>query len=83
MVYAKLTVYPLTHSATQDIFPLILGEIDYQIFAEDYGDIPGLDIMFIIRGYFYLDMIGWIIFCWEEYKLEWEILSMLVLGKLL
>ena len=43
----------MTHTATQDIFPLILGEIDYQIFAEDYGDIPGLDIMFIIRGYFY------------------------------
>ena len=43
----------MTHSATQDIFPLILGEIDYRIFAEDYGDILGLDIMFIVGGYFY------------------------------
>ena len=73
----------MKHSATRDIFPLILGEIDYQIFAEDYEDIPGLDIMFIIGGYFYHIVYDRLIMlCWEEYKLEWEIISMLVLKKL-
>lgn len=53
LVYAKSAVYPMAHSAAQDIFPLIPGDTDYRIFAEDYGDIPGLDIIFVIGGYFY------------------------------
>eukprot|EP01018_Ginkgo_biloba_P014095 Gb_29425 [translate_table: standard] len=52
-IYAKSAVYPMAHSAAQDIFPLIPGDTDYRIFAEDYGDIPGLDIIFLIGGYFY------------------------------
>uniref|UniRef100_A0A0D6QZ11 Peptidase M28 domain-containing protein n=1 Tax=Araucaria cunninghamii TaxID=56994 RepID=A0A0D6QZ11_ARACU len=52
-VYAKSAIYPMAHSAAQDIFPLIPGDTDYRIFAEDYGDIPGLDIIFLIGGYFY------------------------------
>ncbi|GLJ16155.1 hypothetical protein SUGI_0269560 [Cryptomeria japonica] len=52
-VYAKSAVYPMAHSAAQDIFPMIPGDTDYRIFAEDYGDIPGLDIIFLIGGYFY------------------------------
>ncbi|KAH9315251.1 hypothetical protein KI387_023878, partial [Taxus chinensis] len=52
-VYAKSAVYPMAHGAAQDIFPLIPGDTDYRIFAEDYGNIPGLDIIFLIGGYFY------------------------------
>ncbi|RVW24505.1 Endoplasmic reticulum metallopeptidase 1 [Vitis vinifera] len=37
----------------QDVFPVIPGDTDYRIFAEDYGDIPGLDIIFLLGGYFY------------------------------
>ncbi|CAN6447482.1 unnamed protein product [Victoria cruziana] len=36
-----------------DIFPIVPGDTDYRIFAEDYGDIPGLDIIFVLGGYFY------------------------------
>ncbi|KAF3779200.1 putative endoplasmic reticulum metallopeptidase 1-B [Nymphaea thermarum] len=36
-----------------DVFPIIPGDTDYRIFAEDYGDIPGLDIIFVLGGYFY------------------------------
>lgn len=32
---------------------MIPGDTDYRIFAEDYGDIPGLDMIFLIGGYFY------------------------------
>lgn len=53
LVYTESAVYPMAHSAAQDIFPLIPGDTDYRIFAEDFGDIPGLDIIFIIGGYFY------------------------------
>lgn len=37
----------------QDVFGIIPGDTDYRIFAEDYGDIPGLDIIFVLGGYFY------------------------------
>lgn len=37
----------------QDVFPIIPGDTDYRIFSEDYGDIPGLDIIFLLGGYFY------------------------------
>lgn len=37
----------------QDVFPVIPGDTDYRIFAEDYGNIPGLDIIFVLGGYFY------------------------------
>lgn len=53
LVYAQSAVYPMAHSAAQDVFPVIPGDTDYRIFAEDYGDIPGLDIIFLLGGYFY------------------------------
>jgi hypothetical protein len=37
----------------QDVFPIIPGDTDYRIFSEDYGSIPGLDIIFLLGGYFY------------------------------
>lgn len=37
----------------QDVFPVIPGDTDYRIFSQDYGDIPGLDIIFLIGGYYY------------------------------
>ncbi|KAL8161710.1 hypothetical protein V2J09_013199 [Rumex salicifolius] len=52
-VYAKAAVYPMATSAAQDVFNVIPGDTDYRIFAKDYGDIPGLDIIFLLGGYFY------------------------------
>lgn len=37
----------------QDVFGAIPGDTDYRMFARDYGDIPGLDIIFLLGGYFY------------------------------
>lgn len=37
----------------QDLFGIIPGDTDHRIFSQDYGDIPGLDIIFLIGGYFY------------------------------
>ena len=37
----------------QDIFPHIPGDTDYRMFSKDYGDIPGLDIILLLEGYFY------------------------------
>ncbi|KAF9603827.1 hypothetical protein IFM89_038010 [Coptis chinensis] len=53
LVYAQSAVHPMAHSAAQDVFPVIPGDTDYRIFAEDSGDIPGLDIIFLLGGYFY------------------------------
>ncbi|KAI4373791.1 hypothetical protein MLD38_011871 [Melastoma candidum] len=52
-VYAKSAVYPMAHSAAQDVFPVIPGDTDYRMFSEDYGNIPGLDVIFLLGGYFY------------------------------
>ncbi|CAI8616987.1 unnamed protein product [Vicia faba] len=52
-VYAEAAMYPMATSAAQDVFPIIPGDTDYRIFSEDYGDIPGLDIIFLLGGYFY------------------------------
>ncbi|XP_057949566.1 uncharacterized protein LOC131144739 isoform X2 [Malania oleifera] len=53
LVYAESAIHPMAHSAAQDVFPVIPGDTDYRIFAEDYGKIPGLDIIFMLGGYFY------------------------------
>lgn len=37
----------------QDVFGAIPGDTDYRMFAQDFGDIPGLDIIFLLGGYFY------------------------------
>ncbi|XP_004310069.1 PREDICTED: endoplasmic reticulum metallopeptidase 1 [Fragaria vesca subsp. vesca] len=52
-IYAQSAVYPMAHSAAQDVFPVVPGDTDFRIFSEDYGDIPGLDIIFLLGGYFY------------------------------
>ncbi|XP_050898371.1 uncharacterized protein LOC127105245 isoform X2 [Lathyrus oleraceus] len=52
-IYAEAAMYPMATSAAQDVFPIIPGDTDYRIFSEDYGDIPGLDIIFLLGGYFY------------------------------
>ncbi|KAL9679822.1 hypothetical protein QQ045_017692 [Rhodiola kirilowii] len=53
LIYAQSAIYPMAHSAAQDVFPVIPGDTDYRIFAEDGSDIPGLDIIFLLGGYFY------------------------------
>ncbi|PIN05600.1 Aminopeptidases of the M20 family [Handroanthus impetiginosus] len=52
-IYAQSAVYPMANSAAQDVFGAIPGDTDYRMFAKDYGDIPGLDIIFLLGGYFY------------------------------
>ena len=37
----------------QDVFGVIPGDTDYRILAQDYGNIPGLDVIFLLGGYFY------------------------------
>lgn len=37
----------------QDVFAVFPGDTDYRMFATDYGDIPGLDIIFLLGGYYY------------------------------
>ncbi|XP_022733852.1 endoplasmic reticulum metallopeptidase 1-like isoform X2 [Durio zibethinus] len=52
-VYAQSAIYPMAHSAAQDVFPIIPGDTDYRMFSQDYGSIPGLDIIFLLGGYYY------------------------------
>lgn len=52
-IYAQSAIYPMAHSAAQDVFPVIPGDTDYRMFSEDYGNIPGLDIIFLFGGYYY------------------------------
>uniref|UniRef100_A0A1J3FIN3 Endoplasmic reticulum metallopeptidase 1 n=1 Tax=Noccaea caerulescens TaxID=107243 RepID=A0A1J3FIN3_NOCCA len=52
-VYSQAAVHPMAQSSAQDVFPVIPGDTDYRMFAEDYGDIPGLDIIFLLGGYYY------------------------------
>eukprot|EP00250_Pteridium_aquilinum_P010242 c19238_g1_i1 orf=238-2940(+) len=52
-VYAEAAVYPMANTAAQDIFPHMPGDTDYRMFSEDYGDVPGLDIILLLEGYFY------------------------------
>ncbi|KAA8533304.1 hypothetical protein F0562_033163 [Nyssa sinensis] len=42
-----------TGGLAQDVFPVIPGDTDYRIFANDHGKIPGLDVIFLLGGYFY------------------------------
>ncbi|KAK6930827.1 LOW QUALITY PROTEIN: Peptidase M28 [Dillenia turbinata] len=53
IVYSQSAKHPMANSAAQDVFPVIPGDTDFRIFAEDSADIPGLDIIFILGGYFY------------------------------
>ncbi|XP_039804656.1 endoplasmic reticulum metallopeptidase 1-like isoform X1 [Panicum virgatum] len=52
-VYAQSAKYPMANSVAQDMFGIIPGDTDYRIFAEDITNIPGLDIIFVLGGYFY------------------------------
>ncbi|KAK6116593.1 hypothetical protein DH2020_049699 [Rehmannia glutinosa] len=52
-IYSQSAVYPMANSAAQDVFGAIPGDTDYRMFANDYGDIPGLDVIFLLGGYFY------------------------------
>ncbi|CAI9093219.1 OLC1v1028664C2 [Oldenlandia corymbosa var. corymbosa] len=52
-IYAQSALHPMANSAAQDFFGAIPGDTDYRIFSQDYGDIPGLDIIFLLGGYFY------------------------------
>lgn len=52
-VYSQAATHPMAQSSAQDVFPVIPGDTDYRMFAEDYGDIPGLDIIFLRGGYYY------------------------------
>ncbi|XP_047981565.1 endoplasmic reticulum metallopeptidase 1 isoform X1 [Salvia hispanica] len=52
-VYAQSAIYPMANSAAQDVFGAVPGDTDYRMFATDYGDIPGLDIIFLLGGYYY------------------------------
>lgn len=53
LVYAQSALYPMGSSANQDVFGIVPGDTDYRIFANDHGNIPGLDIIFLIGGYYY------------------------------
>lgn len=53
LIYAQSAVHPMGQSAAQDVFGIIPGDTDYRIFAQDFGKIPGLDIIFVLGGYFY------------------------------
>ncbi|XP_015572239.3 endoplasmic reticulum metallopeptidase 1 [Ricinus communis] len=53
LVYAQSAIYPMAHSAAQDVFPVIPGDTDYRMFSQDYGNIPSLDIIFLLGGYYY------------------------------
>ncbi|CAO2829716.1 unnamed protein product [Amaranthus hypochondriacus] len=52
-VYSQSAVYPMAQSSAQDVFGVIPGDTDYRILAQDYGNIPGLDVIFLLGGYFY------------------------------
>ncbi|KAL3501024.1 hypothetical protein ACH5RR_035473 [Cinchona calisaya] len=52
-IYAQSALHPMANSAAQDLFGAVPGDTDYRMFAQDYGDIPGLDIIFLLGGYFY------------------------------
>ncbi|KAL0447250.1 UNVERIFIED_CONTAM: Endoplasmic reticulum metallopeptidase 1 [Sesamum latifolium] len=52
-IYAQSAVYPMANSAAQDLFGAVPGDTDYRMFARDYGDIPGLDVIFLLGGYYY------------------------------
>ncbi|XP_019150351.1 PREDICTED: endoplasmic reticulum metallopeptidase 1 isoform X1 [Ipomoea nil] len=52
-VYSQAALYPMANSAAQDVFGFVPGDTDYRMFAQDYGDIPGLDIIFLLGGRFY------------------------------
>uniref|UniRef100_A0A175YIT8 Peptidase M28 domain-containing protein n=2 Tax=Daucus carota subsp. sativus TaxID=79200 RepID=A0A175YIT8_DAUCS len=53
LVYAQSALYPMGSSANQDVFGIVPGDTDYRIFANDHGNIPGLDIIYLIGGYYY------------------------------
>ncbi|KAL8532807.1 hypothetical protein ACS0TY_009132 [Phlomoides rotata] len=38
----------MANSAAQDVFGSIPGDTDYRMFAKDYGDIPALDMIFLL-----------------------------------
>ncbi|GER56068.1 Zn-dependent exopeptidases superfamily protein [Striga asiatica] len=52
-IYSQSAIYPMANSAAQDVFGAIPGDTDYRMFANDFGDIPGLDIIFLLGGYYY------------------------------
>ncbi|KAI0530756.1 hypothetical protein KFK09_000304 [Dendrobium nobile] len=52
-IYAQAAKYPMANSVAQDAFGVIPGDTDYRILAEDYSNIPGLDIIFVLGGYYY------------------------------
>ncbi|XP_071690909.1 uncharacterized protein [Rutidosis leptorrhynchoides] len=52
-VYSQSAIHPMGNSAAQDIFSFVPGDTDYRMFATDFGNIPGLDIIFVHGGYFY------------------------------
>uniref|UniRef100_A0A7C9EJJ1 Peptidase M28 domain-containing protein n=2 Tax=Opuntia streptacantha TaxID=393608 RepID=A0A7C9EJJ1_OPUST len=53
LVYAQSAVYPMAQSSAEDVFGIIPGDTDYRILAQDYSNIPGLDIIFLLGGYYY------------------------------
>ncbi|KAL9225560.1 hypothetical protein vseg_001466 [Gypsophila vaccaria] len=53
LVYAESAVYPMAQSSAQDVFGIVPGDTDYRMFAQDFADIPGLDVIFLLGGYFY------------------------------
>ena len=52
-VYAENAIHPMANTVAQDVFPLIPGDTDYRVFSKDFGDVPGVDIIFVLDGYIY------------------------------
>ncbi|CAI6002792.1 unnamed protein product [Closterium sp. NIES-64] len=52
-VYAESAVHPSATVITQDFFPHVPGDTDFRIVSKDFDDVPGMDFMIMLRGYFY------------------------------
>ncbi|XP_078441652.1 Zn-dependent exopeptidases superfamily protein [Wolffia australiana] len=52
-IYAESAVHPMGQSSAQDLFDIMPSDTDYRIIAKDYGNVPGLDIIFLMGGYYY------------------------------
>lgn len=51
--YAAAAVHPMATVVAQDVFPLVPGDTDFRIWAHDFDDVPGIDIVYILNAYVY------------------------------
>lgn len=51
--YAATAIHPMATVVAQDVFPLVPGDTDFRIWAHDFDDVPGIDIVYILNAYVY------------------------------